>query len=239
MWIDELSNHDGVQTSCTAMHATMISHWAMMFNAPISDMIINFSATPSIAIPMLTNIPPPPIVPAATPDFPHDDDNNDWEFQLVDTSTPIPVPPPQHHIHNEHDIIGPNHKPITPTDPIPSMPSSPPQFLQVNLQDPAPPFEQIVNTLIQHDVDAQVERATREEEEEGQTPSPTGPQPNVHLGPSWHVNFEEDAIHYVFQIPLDDGRYEIAHFIMINWNMMSPELLGMRGQCCKLTTLFK
>lgn len=125
--------------------------------------------------------------------------------------------------------LGPNHEPMTPTHPVPSMPLSPPPFLQVNPQDPAPPFEQIVNMLVQCDMDEQIKRVAREEEEEAWTPSPTGPQPNVHPGPGWQVNFEETTIHYVFQIPSDDGRHEIAPYVMINWNTTSPELLGTHG----------
>ena len=44
------------------MHAAMISHWAMMFEELVSTMITNFLVTPSIAIPALANIAPPPTV---------------------------------------------------------------------------------------------------------------------------------------------------------------------------------
>lgn len=226
-------------------------------------MITNFSATLSIAIPTLANIAPLPIFPIASSlsttdlilpadkpklEYPPSDDD-DWEVQSVDDTPAIPVPPPQHHIYPEvlaylhtlHvmpapliDILRPNCKPTTPTDPVPFMPFSPPQFLQADPQDPAPPFKQIVNALVQCDVDMQVAWITREEEEEAWTPSPMGPQLNVHPGPRWHVNFEEATIHYVFQIPLDNGCYEIAPFIMIDWDTTSPELLGTCRQGCPI-----
>jgi len=97
----------------------------------------------------------------------------------------------------------------------------------------APSFADVVNVLIQHNVDTQIMRVEREEEEEACTPSPTGLQPGVHPGPGWHANFEEAAIHHVFQIPSDDPRrYEITPFVMIDWNSTSPELLGTWGQGC-------
>ena len=252
--IKELTDQLRAAYSRTFMRTAMISHWATMFHEPISSMITNFSSTPSITIPALTNITSPPIFPVTLgsstvdpvlPDelgleYPPSDD--DWEVQLVEDVLALPVPPPQHHIHPEvlthlhtlhvtvptppmHDL-GPNHKPITSTDPVPSMPSSPPQFLQADPLDATPPFEQIINALVQRDIDAQVAHITQEEEDKARTPSPTGPQPGVHPGPGWRVNFEEAAIHYVFQIPSADSGYEIAPFVMIDWNTTSPELLG-------------
>ena len=247
--IEELTNEDGARYTRTFTHAAMISHWATMFEEPISNMITNFSATPSIAIPAIRNLPMPMISVTPEPELeypPLEVDN--WEVESIDETPAIPVPPPQHHIHPEvvahlHTLhvampappihtLGPNREPITPTDPVPSMPSSPPQFLQVDPSDPAPPFEQIVNALIQRDVAMQAGRIAREEDEENRTPSPTGPQLNVHPGPGWQVNFEDPGARYAFQIPGADGRHEIAPFVMIDWSSMSPELLGTRGRGC-------
>jgi len=111
------------------------------------------------------------------------------------------------------------------------MPSSPPQFIQLNPQDPAPDFAQIINVLIQWDVDAQVERIMREDEEEGQTPTPDGPQPGIH--PSWAKNCEDAGINFIFLIPTDSPQhYEIAPFVSIDWSTTSPELLGTQGCGC-------
>jgi len=247
-WIEELTDENGAAYSRTFMHAAMISHWATMFNEPISVMIGNFSSTPSIAIPAIRNLPMPAILESPEPELEYPPlEIDDWAEESVDDTPALPVPPPQQHIHPEvlehlHTLhvdvatpappihtLGANREPITPTNPVPSMPSSPPQFLQVDPSDPAPPFEQIVNPLVQCNVAMQAARIAREEEEEDQTLSPTGPQPNVHPGTGWKVNFKDPGVQYAFQIPSEDGRQEIAPFVMIDWSSTSPELLGTRG----------
>jgi len=263
--IEELTDRLGTTYACAFMHAAMILHWARMFNEPRSTMLVNFRVTPSIAIPALAQVAPPPIFPIASgsglsladpipssslePELEYPLSDDDWEVQSVDTMPTLLVPPPSHHIHPDvlahlhtlhvatpappiHDL-GPNREPMTPTDPVPSMPSSPPHFLQVDPLDAAPPFEQIINALVQRDVDAQVVRIAQEEEDEARTPSPTGAQPGIHPGPGWSANFEGTAVHYVFQIPTDAPQnYEIAPFVMIDWDTTSPELLGTRGHGC-------
>jgi len=259
--IDQLAPMDAQTYSRTFMHAAMISHWATLFRESVSTMLVNFRATPSIAIPAVRNLDPPPIFPTASGsgttaeelelEYPPDDD--DWEVQSVESAPALPVLPPHHHIHatvleHLHTLhvdtstppvgnappigdLGANREPITPTDPVPSMPSSPPQFLQADPLDAAPPFEQIINALVQRDVDAQVERIAREEAEEGRTPTPTGPQTGTHPGPGWAKNCEDHGINYVFLIPTDPPqRCEIAPFVTIDWNTASPELLGTRGR---------
>jgi len=254
--IEELTNRNGATYSWTFMHTAMIAHWGTLFHKPISTMLVNFQATPSIAIPAVHNLDPPPIFPTASgsgltadePELAYPVEDDDWEVQSVDKAPALPIPLP-HHIHPEvvdylhtlhvavpapplHDL-GPNREPITPTDPVPSMPSSPPQFLQVDPLDAAPAFTDVVNALVQHDIDEQVTRITHEEEEEARTPLPTGPQPGVHPGPGWHVNFEDVGVHYMFQIPTDVTHCsEIAPFVMIDWNTTSPELLGTWGRGC-------
>jgi len=261
--IDELAIRDAQTYSRTFMHAAMISHWATLFHEPVSTMLTNFRATPSIAIPAVRNLDPPPIFPTVSgsgtiteePALEYPPDDDDWEVQSVESTPALPVPPPQHYIHPEvldhlHALhvdtatppvgtappigdLGANREPITPSDPVPSMPSSPPQFLQVDPLDAVPPFEQIVNALVQRDVDAQVARITREEEEEGRTLTPDGPQPGVHPGPGWAKNCEERGVNYIFLIPTDPPqRYEIAPFVSIDWSSTSPELLGTRGLGC-------
>jgi len=254
--IEELTNQDGARYSRMFMHAAMIAHWATLFREPVSTMLTNFAATPSIAIPAVCNLDPPPIFPTASgsglatqePELEYPAEDDDWEVQSVDSGPALPVPPPDQihpevlaHLHTLHvdtaapplHDLGPNRDPITPTDPVPSMPSSPPQFLQVDPLDAAPSFIDMVHTLVQHDVDAQVARVAQEEEDEARTPSPTGPQPGVHPGPGWRINFEDPGVHYMFQIPTDEAqRTEIAPFVMIDWNTMSPELLGTRGRGC-------
>jgi len=263
--IEELTDEAGATYSRTFTHAAMISHWATLFDEPVSTMLVNFRDTPSIAIPAVCNLDPPPVFPTASgsgltidePELAYPAEDDDWEVQSVESIPALPVPPPLHHIHPEvlahlHTLhvanptplvgnappisnLGANREPITPTDPVPSMPSSPPQFLQVDPLDAAPPFEQIVNTLVQRDVDAQVARIAREEEEEGRTPTPNGPQPGVHPGPGWARNCEDRGINFIFLIPTDPPqRQEIAPFVTIDWNTTSPKLLGTRGRGCSV-----
>ena len=261
--ITELAVMDACTYSRTFMHAAMISHWATLFHEPISTMLTNFRSTPSIAIPAIRNLDPPPIFPTASgsgtiadkPELVYPSDDEDWEVQSVESTPALPVLPPHHHIHavvleHLHTLhvntstppvgnappigdLRANREPITPTDPVPSMPSSPPQFLQADPLDATPPFEQIVNTLVQRDVDAQVARITREEEEEGRTPTPNGPRPGVHPGPGWAKNCEDHGVNYIFLIPTDPPqRHEIAPFVSIDWSSTSPELLGTRRLGC-------
>jgi len=259
--ITELPDMDHQTYSRTFMHAAMISHWSTLFHEPISTMLTNFRSTPSIAIPAVRNLDPPPIFPTASgsgatttedPELEYPPDDDDWEVQSVESSPALPVLPPHHHIHTAvlahlHTLhvdtalppignappigdLGANRKPITPTDPVPSMPSSPPQFLQTDPLDAAPPFEQVVNALVRRDVDAQVARIAREDGELERTPTPTSPTPGVHPGPGWARNCEDAGINYVFLIPTNPPqRYEIAPFITIDWSSTSPELLGTRG----------
>ena len=268
--IKELTDELGAAYSRTFTHAAMISHWATMFDEPVSTMLVNFRATPSIAIPALVNIPHPPIFPLASgsgstlmdpipssseePELEYPIEDDDWEVQSVESTPALPVPPPHHihpevlaHLHTLHvdsvtppvgnappiSDLGSNREPITPTDPVPVMPDSPPPFLQVDPLDEAPPFAQVINALVQQDVDEQVARITREEDEERRTPTPDGPQPGVHPGPGWGKNCEEEGINYIFLIPTGSyPTYEIAPFVTIDWNTTSPELLGTRGKGC-------
>ena len=254
--IEMLTDQNSATYSRTFIHAAIIAHWATLFHKPVSTMLVNFSATPSIAIPTIRNLDPPPIFPttsgsglaAQEPELEYPAEDDDWEVQSVESGPALPIPPPEHihpevlaHLHTLHvdnpapplHDLGPNRKPITPTDPVPAMPSSPPQFLQVDPLDAAPSFTDVVDALVQCDVDAQVARIAREEEDKARTPSLTGPQPGVHPGPGWRVNFKDTGVHYMFYIPTDDAqRAEIAPFVMIDWNTTSPELLGMRGRGC-------
>src|SRR5712691_10751073 len=209
----------------------MIGHWSNLHAAPVLEVLSAFASTPSIAIPFLLNVPPPPIAvdePIALTTEALDDD---WEIESQTFTPPLPIPPPLHQF--PIDVIGPNREPMTPTDPVPSFPSSPrPPSLTPLPATPPPLFDLVVNTLVQFDTEAAIEAATREEEDRQRTPSPTGPQPNVHPGPGWRTNFEDPGVRYAFQIPSSDGRREIAPFIQIDWDTSSPELLGTLGRSC-------
>jgi len=152
--IEELADEQGAAYLWTFMHAAMISHWATLFHKPISTMLTNFQSTPSITIPAVRNLDPPPVFPTASglgtaaadePELAYPTEDDDWEVQSVDDTPALPIPPPQHdgihlevlaHLHTLHvepsptpapatHTLGPNREPMMPTDPVPSMPSSP------------------------------------------------------------------------------------------------------------------
>jgi hypothetical protein len=223
-------------------HGAIIGHWAHMFNTPISEVLHAFSSTPSVALPLLLGetSPSPSMIMSVA-----DRGNYTLEYPEEEESTPspppLPIPPPvtddeiaeiNAAVAAMANIPGPNREPITPTDPVPSMPSSPPPFLEDGPMDASPQYDEVINALIQRDVEAAAAALDREEEDCQRTPSPTGPQPNVHPGPGWSVNFEDPGFRYVFNIPNGDGRREIAPFVQIDWNATNPELLGTLGRAC-------
>ena len=71
----------------------------------------------------------------------------------------------------------------------------------------------------------------KEADAKRQTPSPTGPQPGVHLGPGWIENWTEMNTRHYFVIP--DGEEDIiATFICYNMTGPFPELLATNGCNC-------
>ena len=183
----------------------MIGHWSGLHTAPVSEVLSAFASTPSIAIPFLLNIAhPPPITSEETPTVHIEEADDNWEIKSQMFTPPLPIPPPLHQLPIE--AIGPNHKPMTPTDPVPSFPSSPrPPSLSPLPVSPPPLFNLAVDALIQFDTEAAIEAMTQIDEDRQHTPSPTGPQPNVHPGPGWSINFEDPGVQYAFQIPSSDG----------------------------------
>ena len=124
-------------------HGAIIGHWAHMFNAPISEVLRAFSSTPSVALPLLLGETSPSssmILSVAdrgnhtslTLEYPEEEESSS-------SPPPLPVPPPitdpeiaeiNAAVLAMANLPGPNCEPITPTDPVPSMPSSPPPFLE-------------------------------------------------------------------------------------------------------------
>ena len=220
---DRLANLDDETMNAlrrSVAHAAIIAHWAAMFNAPVSETLQAFATAPSVALPLLQSDA------ASTPPLMIPPPDTEQELAEVNAALATMV-----------DLPGPNREPITPTDPVPSMPSSPPPFLQDGPMDAAPQYtppqpDEVMNALIRHDIEAAVSTLEREDEDRQRTPSPTGPQPNVHPGPGWFTNFEDPGYRYVFNIPNAEGRREIAVFVQIDWNPTNPELLGTLGRSC-------
>ena len=199
-------------------HGAIIGHWAHMFNAPISEVLRAFSSTPSVALPLLLGemSPSPSMILSVADRGNHTSPTLKYPEgeELSSSPPPLPVPPPitDQEIAEINTAVlamanlpGPNCEPITPTDPVPSMPSSPPPFLENSPLDASPQYDEVINALVQCDVEAAVAALDREEEDHQRTPSPTGPQPNVHPGPGWSINFEDPGFRYVFNIPNGEG----------------------------------
>jgi hypothetical protein len=229
-----------------ASHGAIIGHWANLFGAPVSEVLRNLAGSPSIAQPLMLGGPSPPRVPSPTltyPEYPSSEEEEEAEVESALSTPPIPIPPPitlpvlvaafANQLAQNDDIIGPNREPITPTDPVPSFPSSPPPFIAAGPADEPPPFvDHAVNVLVQHEVQALTAAFEREEEERQRTPSPSGPQPGVHPGPGWSVNFTDPGVRYVFPILNMGSEREIAPFVQIDWTSLNPELLGTMGRGC-------
>jgi len=77
---------------------------------------------------------------------------------------------------------------------------------------------------------------TAQTEADQLTPSPTGPLLYIHLGPGWECNQSTDRIWYMFLIPDEGTRQEVAPFIQVNGDMDYPELPATRGQNCNVHT---
>jgi hypothetical protein len=241
----------------------IIGHWANLFRTPISEVIARFRDTPSIAQPLLEGGSSPPQTQSPTLQYL---DNESSPPSSTASTPPLSIPPPgwsaatgeealiqaivtavaaeqattaAAQVAMDHlDIIGPNRKPMTPTDPVPPLPSSPPPFLAEGPIDSTPDYEGPEEADWMLTVDNEQEDIAvlalleAEEEERERTPSPSGPQPGVHPGPGWFVNFEEPGCRYAFCIPNMGNQREVAPFIQIDWSPVDPELLGTMGRSC-------
>src|SRR5712691_1628364 len=69
-------------------HAAIIAYWSDLHQAPVSETLSAFASTPSIALPFLLNVAPPPIT-TNEPGIAHIEEalDDDWEVEPK-TSTP-------------------------------------------------------------------------------------------------------------------------------------------------------
>jgi hypothetical protein len=82
---------------------------------------------------------------------------------------------------------------LPPVPPSPSYhvitpPGNTPDLLPTTPEEPISPFDEAVETLISHNIAMALEEAEREQHEMLQTPTPDGPQPDVHPGVEWIPN---------------------------------------------------
>src|SRR5260221_9193152 len=83
-----------------AGHGAMIGYWSNLHTAPVSKVLLAFALTPSIAIPMLLNVPPPPIDEVSTAHI-KEALSNEWEVESLHATPPLPIPPPLPHFPND------------------------------------------------------------------------------------------------------------------------------------------
>jgi len=68
-------------------------------------------------------------------------------------------------------------------------------------------------------------------------PDLEGPQPGVHPGPRWYYNYHIDGLAFLLMVPNGDKGEEPATFIQIETNHGEPQLLGMLGLGCPITSV--
>src|SRR5712691_6412677 len=87
-------------------HAAIIAYWSNLHHAPVSETLSAFASTPSIALPFLHNISPPPNtntdVSTAHIEEVLDDD---WEVESLQATPPLPIPPPLPHFPYDANTI--------------------------------------------------------------------------------------------------------------------------------------
>ena len=161
------------------------------------------------------------------------------KFPATQTILPIDISPLCHHIPISDTLPAyPGTEFTGVMDPsYPNSPLSSPEPLSV-----PPPYETMIHTspfndhhmvVILYDKLAAQEALinARNADAKRQTPSPTGPQPGVYLGPSWIENWTEMNTHHYFVIP--DGKQDvIALFVCYDMTRPFPELLATNGCNC-------
>ena len=143
----------------------------------------------------------------------------------IPSPKPLPVPPP--HFHDSMSIT----PPVTSANN--SMYTSPiiPAFIEDIPSCPPSPISPMAVVLYQQTKANTLTAKMRDTDAEGRTPSPTGPQPGVLLGPGWQDNFDAVGMRHFFVIP-DSDKDVIAPFISYNLHTTFPELLATNGCGC-------
>jgi hypothetical protein len=121
--------------------------------------------------------------------------------------------------------------PPSPSYHIATPPGNTPDLPPTTPDEPISPFDEAVETLISHDVVMALEEAERERCEMLRTPTPDGPQPNVHPGVGWIPN----QILPNWKLPnVPDGNgTSTARFILIDMtDDDGPSVLGTQGKNC-------
>ena len=143
----------------------------------------------------------------------------------IPSPEPLPVPPP--HFHDSVSIMPPVTSAINSTYTSPVIPA----FIEDILSRSPSPISPMAVDLYQQAEVKMLEAKAMDADAEGRTPSPTGPQPGVFLGPGWQNNFNAVGTRHFFVIP-DSDKDVIAPFISYDLNTTFPELLATNGRGC-------
>jgi len=141
--------------------------------------------------------------------------------------SPKPLPVPPLHFHDSISITPPATSATNSTYTSPVIPA----FIEdIPSCSPSPIFPMAMVLYQQAKTNA-LEAKAMDADIEGQTPSPSGPQPGVHPGPGWKDNFDAIGTRHFFVIP-DSKEDVIAPFISYDLHTTFPELLATNGRGC-------
>ena len=212
----------------------MIEHIARLLNIEEEEVRRQFPSNRSLL--PIDRSPPAPVA-VLTPDtamiptlsypgteFEHYNDPDFPNSPPTSSPEPLPIPPP--HFHDSVSI----------TPPVTSAANSSYDSLvhayieEVPSRSPSPVSSMAV-VLYEQTETKMLDIKAMNEEAEGQTPSPSGPQPGVHPGPGWSDNFTTTGTRHFFVIP-DGDEDVIAPFISYDLHTTFPELLATNGRGC-------
>jgi len=143
----------------------------------------------------------------------------------IPSPEPLPVPPP--YFHDSVSIMPPATSATNSTYTSPVIPA----FIEDVPSCSPSPISPMAMVLYQQAKTNTLKAKAMDTDIEGQTPSPNGPQPEVHPGPRWKDNFDAVGTRHFFVIP--DGKEDIiAPFISYNLHATFPKLLATNGRGC-------
>jgi len=143
----------------------------------------------------------------------------------IPSPKPLPVPPP--HFHNSILVTPPVTSAANSTYISPVIPAF---IKEVPSRSPSPISPMAMVLYQQAETDIQKAKAM-DADAKGHTPSPNGPQPEVHPSPGWQDNFNATSTCHFFVIP--DGEEDIiTPFISYDLRTTFPKLLAMNSRGC-------
>jgi len=160
-------------------------------------------------------------------EFGHYNKPNFPNSPLIPSSGPLSVPPP--HFHNSILVTPPATSATNSTYISPIIPA----FIEEVTSCSPSPVSSMAVVLYQQAKTNTLEAKAMDADAEGCTPSPSGPQPGVLLGPGWKDNFTASGTCHFFVIP-DSEEDIITPFISYDMNATFPELLATNSCGCTI-----